>query len=162
MNRHPSRLAALLIAALLAGCSPVHVITPEERIQAREFLWPVSGTVSSGFGYRSSGRHEGIDILAPLGTPVLAADRGIVSYAGNGMRGYGNAVILDHGNGLTTLYGHLDTIRVKAGDVVPSSAPIGTVGRTGNATTYHVHFELRIDGKAVNPIGCLAGYPSNN
>ncbi|MBE0604425.1 MAG: M23 family metallopeptidase [Deltaproteobacteria bacterium] len=158
MNRLTLRLATLLIAALLAGCSPVHVKTPEERIQARKFLWPVSGTVSSGFGYRSSGRHEGIDILAPLGTPVGAAERGIVSYAGNRMRGYGNAVILDHGDGMTTLYGHLDTIRVKTGDVVPSSAPIGTVGRTGNATTDHLHFELRIDGEAMDPIGWLAGY----
>jgi len=105
LNRLPLRLAALLIAAVLAGCSPVHVKTPEDRIQPRKFLWPVSGPVSSGFGNRSLGRHEGIDILAPLGTPVGASERGIVSYAGNGMRGYGNAVILDHGDGIRTLYG---------------------------------------------------------
>ena len=149
------RIAALLIAALFAGCSSVPLKTQDERISARKFQWPVSGPVSSGFGHRSGGRHEGIDILAPAGTTVLAADRGIVSYAGNGMRGYGNAVVVDHGNGVTTLYGHLETIRVKSADAVPAGAPLGTVGKTGNATTHHLHFELRVDGEAVDAAGNL-------
>ena len=157
MKKWPARLAVLLTAALFAGCSSVPLKTPDERISAKKFQWPVSGPVSSGFGYRSLGRHEGIDILAPVGTPVGASERGIVSYAGNAMRGYGNAVILDHGDGIRTLYGHLETIRVKSAEVVPAGAPIGTVGRTGNATTSHLHFELRIDGDAVDPVGCLAG-----
>ncbi len=149
-------IAALLIAALFAGCSSVPLKTRDERISTRTLQWPVSGPVSSGFGHRSGGRHEGIDILAPAGTPVLAADRGIVSYAGNGMRGYGNAVVVDHGNGVTTLYGHLETIRVKSADAVPAGALLGTVGRTGNATTHHLHFELRVDGEAVDPAGNLS------
>ncbi len=78
-----------------------------------------------------------------------------MTYAGNRMRGYGNAVILDHGDGIATLYGHLGTIRVKSADVVPAGATIGTVGRTGNATTDHLHFELRLDGEAVDPAGIL-------
>ena len=155
MKKWPVRFAVLLTAALFAGCSSVPVKTPDERISEKKFRSPVSGPVSSGFGYRSLGRHEGIDILAPLGTPVGASERGIVSYVGNGMRGYGNAVILDHGDSITTLYGHLETIRVKSAEVVPAGAPVGTVGRTGNATTSHLHFELRIDGEAVDPIGIL-------
>ena len=67
------------------------------------------------------------------------------------MRGYGNTVILDHGEGISTLYGHLATIRVQSGDTVPAGEVIGTIGRTGNATTNHLHFELRVDGEAVDP-----------
>jgi murein DD-endopeptidase MepM/ murein hydrolase activator NlpD len=107
------------------------------------------------FGKRSGGRHDGIDILASPGTPVLASERGVVAYAGSGMRGYGNAVILDHGDGIGTLYGHLGDIRVKSADTVDAGAPVGTVGRTGNATTAHLHFELRIDGKAMDPAPVL-------
>jgi len=92
-----------------------------------------------------------MDILAPDGAEVLAASPGFASFAGNGMRGYGNAVILDHGDGISTLYAHLSTIRVQSGENVPAGAVIGTVGRTGNATTHHLHFELRVDGKAVDP-----------
>jgi murein DD-endopeptidase MepM/ murein hydrolase activator NlpD len=69
------------------------------------------------------------------------------------MRGYGNAVILDHGDGLSTLYGHLETIRVKSAEVVKTGDVVGTVGRTGNATTSHLHFELRVDREALDPVG---------
>lgn len=155
MRAGPGRVALLLAAALLAGCSSVPVRAPDERISEKCFRWPVSGSVSSGFGHRPGGRHEGIDILAPPGTPVLAAERGVVAYAGTGMRGYGNAVILDHGNGITTLYGHLSEIRVKSAGSVDGGAPVGTVGKTGNATTAHLHFELRIDGKATDPAPVL-------
>jgi murein DD-endopeptidase MepM/ murein hydrolase activator NlpD len=115
----------------------------------------VAGTVSSGFGDRSGGRHAGIDILAPAGTEVVAASPGIAEYTGSGKRGYGRAVILDHGEGVTTLYGHLATIRVQSGETVSAGAVIGTVGRSGNATTFHLHFELRVDGVAVDPIPYL-------
>jgi murein DD-endopeptidase MepM/ murein hydrolase activator NlpD len=71
------------------------------------------------------------------------------------MRGYGNVVILYHGEGITTLYGHLATIRVQSGETVPSGAVIGAVGRSGNATTHHLHFELRVDGEAVDPVPYL-------
>ena len=119
------------------------------------FRAPVDGNISSGFGGRGAGRHAGVDILAAGGTPVRASERGTVAYAGSGMRGYGNAVVIDHGGGVTTLYGHLDAIRVESGDAVPAGAVIGTVGRTGNATAYHVHFEIRVDGEPVDPLGHL-------
>ena len=96
--------------------------------------------------------HEGIDILAPSGAEVRAASQGRVDYSGSGMRGYGNVVILGHGDGISTLYGHLATIRVQSGETVPAGAVIGTIGRSGNATTHHLHFELRVDGEAVDPV----------
>ena len=151
----PCRIGALLFAALLSGCgSAARYRPPGDRLDRVRLSPPVSGTVSSGFGNRSGGRHAGIDILAPAGTEVVAASSGIAEYSG-GKRGYGRAVILDHGDGITTLYGHLATIRVQSGETVPVGAVIGTVGRSGNATTYHLHFELRVDGEAVDPVPYL-------
>ena len=145
-------VGALLFAALVSGCgSAARYRIPGDRLDRIRLHSPVSGTVSSGFGNRSGGRHAGIDILAPAGAEVLAASPGIAEYAGSGKRGYGRTVILDHGEGITTLYGHLATIRVQSGETVPCGAVIGTVGRSGNATTHHLHFELRVDGEAVDP-----------
>jgi murein DD-endopeptidase MepM/ murein hydrolase activator NlpD len=150
------RIAALLVAALLAGCgTAARYRVPEDRLDRIRLQPPVAGTASSGFGNRSGGRHAGIDILAPAGTEIRAASPGIASFAGSGMRGYGNVVILDHGEGIATLYGHLATIRVQSGETVPAGAVIGTAGRSGNATAYHLHFELRVDGKAVDPVPYL-------
>lgn len=149
-------VGALLFAAVLSGCgSAVRYRIPVDRLERIRLLPPVSGTVSSGYGNRSGGRHAGIDILAPAGTAVVAASRGIAEYAGDGKRGYGRAVVLDHGEGITTLYGHLATIRVQSGETVPAGAVIGTVGRSGNASTFHLHFELRVDGEAVDPVPYL-------
>ena len=149
-------IGALLFAALLSGCgSAARYRIPEDRLDRIRLLPPVAGTVSSGFGKRAGGRHEGIDILAPDGAEVRAASAGFAEYTGSGKRGYGNAVILDHGNGITTLYGHLATIRVQSGETVPAGAVIGTIGRSGNATTHHLHFELRVDGEAVDPVPYL-------
>jgi murein DD-endopeptidase MepM/ murein hydrolase activator NlpD len=146
----------LLFAALVSGCgSAARYRIPGDRLDHVRLHPPVAGTVSSGFGTRSGARHSGIDILAPPGTEVHAASRGLAEYTGNGKRGYGNAVILDHGDGITTLYGHLATIRVQSGETVPAGGVIGTIGRSGNATTYHLHFELRIDGEAVDPMPYL-------
>lgn len=117
----------------------------------RKFSLPLDGPVSSGFGVRGGRLHEGIDILAPEGAAVRAAGYGIVIYAGDRLRGYGNAVILDHGEGVTSLYGHLREIRVRSGDAVAQGNVIGTVGRSGNASTSHLHFELRVGEKAVDP-----------
>ncbi len=84
-----------------------------------------------------------------------AAESGVVVYAGDGLRGFGNAVVLDHGGGATTLYGHLREIHVRSGGVVATGTAIGTVGRTGNATTSHLHFEVRLEGRAVDPMNFL-------
>jgi murein DD-endopeptidase MepM/ murein hydrolase activator NlpD len=145
-------VGALLFAALVSGCgSAARYRIPGDRLDRIRLHFPVAGTVSSGFGNRSGSKHAGIDILAPAGTDVVASSPGIVEYTGSGKRGYGRAVILDHGEGITTLYGHLATICVQSGETVPAGAVIGTVGRSGNATTFHLHFELRVDGEAVDP-----------
>lgn len=129
-------------------------VGPDEAA-SRNFQWPVAGAVSSGFGGRGLRHHNGIDILAPQGTPVRAAETGVVAYAGDGMRGFGNAVVLDHGGGATTLYGHLSEIHVRSGETVAAGSVIGAVGRTGNATTSHLHFELRWRGRSVDPADYL-------
>ena len=149
-------IGTLLFAVLVSGCgSAARYRIPGDRLDRIRLLPPVAGTVSSGFGKRAGGRHEGIDILAPNGAEVRAASQARVEYSGSGKRGYGNVVILDHGNGITTLYGHLATIRVQSGETVPAEAVIGTIGRSGNATTHHLHFELRVDGEAVDPVPYL-------
>ncbi len=120
-------------------------------VARRTFRHPVRGKIASGFGGRKGGRHNGVDILAPEGSDVRASEHGLVLYAGDGMRGYGNAIVLDHGEGVTTLYGHLKEFRVKSGDAVAAGQVIGAVGRTGNATTSHLHFELRMEDEALDP-----------
>lgn len=130
---------------------PPGVLDTSSRLSGKRFLLPLRGTISSGFGMRDGRRHEGIDILAPGGTAVRAAGFGVVLYAGNGMRGYGNAIVLDHGEGVTTLYGHLRSFHVRSGDAVAAGSVIGTVGDTGNATTTHLHFEIRLEGEGVDP-----------
>lgn len=147
-----------VVAFLLAGCASGRVVHPRTEPGGtvyRNFQWPVSGTVASGFGGRGSRQHNGIDILATEGTPVRAAETGVVVYAGDGMRGFGNTAVLDHGGGTTTLYGHLKEIHVKSGDIVAAGSVIGAVGRTGNATTSHLHFELRMEGRSVDPVNVL-------
>ena len=116
-------------------------------------IWPVSGVVTSGFGYRWGRMHEGIDISAPAGTPVVAAASGRVIMAGS-MGGYGNLVVIDHGNGLSTAYAHLSSIWVGGGSVSQGQG-IGAVGCTGSCTGAHLHFEVRVNGTPVNPLSYL-------
>lgn len=116
------------------------------------FAWPAKGYISSGFGKRWGRMHQGIDI-AGSGS-IVAADNGRVISAGwNG--GYGNCVIIDHGNGFQTLYGHMKSISVKVGQVVSKGQKIGVMGSTGNSTGVHLHFEVRKNGKAQNPLNYL-------
>ncbi|MBR0045141.1 MAG: peptidoglycan DD-metalloendopeptidase family protein [Synergistaceae bacterium] len=124
--------------------------------------WPVSGLVSSKFGnrvhpmFKTKSNHSGIDIAAPSGTPVKAAASGEVLYVG-WMRGYGQVIILDHGRNITTVYAHLSSTRVSDGQVIRAGSVIGGVGKTGNATGYHLHFEVRVNGKIQNPLSYLKG-----
>jgi murein DD-endopeptidase MepM/ murein hydrolase activator NlpD len=117
------------------------------------FIWPVNGVVTSGFGWRWGRMHEGIDIAAPTGTSIRAAAAGTVIYAGY-MGGYGNIVIIDHGDGLSTAYAHQSAIYVGSGSVSQGTV-IGAVGSTGNSTGPHLHFEVRVNGSAVDPMGYL-------
>jgi murein DD-endopeptidase MepM/ murein hydrolase activator NlpD len=123
-------------------------------VSSSGFIWPVSGTVTSGFGTRWGRMHEGIDIAAPMGTPIHAAAGGTVIYAG-WMGGYGNLVVIDHGRGLSTAYGHQSAIAASVGQGVAQGQVIGYVGSTGHSTGPHLHFEVRVNGSPVDPLGYL-------
>jgi murein DD-endopeptidase MepM/ murein hydrolase activator NlpD len=130
-----------------------------------KMAWPVSGRVTSGFGRRGKRRfHAGIDIPMPRGTPIVAALDGIVLDVGTSKnrqyRGYGNTALIGHENGIITLYAHCQSVSVKKGQAVRQGEVIGFVGNTGRSTTPHVHFEVRKDGKAVNPLPYLANRES--
>lgn len=131
----------------------VKVIRPA-RIPTYSLL-PVKGNISSHFGVpRSGGRHTGVDISAPRGTPILATFAGIVTFSGK-MRGYGNTIIIDHGNGIESLYGHNYKNLVSEGKNVYKDDQIALVGRSGNASGYHLHFEIRVNGKPIDPLAYL-------
>lgn len=142
--------AALLLACCLttAGCA-----LPR---------WPAEGTMTSVYGLRFLGWrpdiHEGVDIAAPVGTPVHAMSAGTVSYA-SAMGGYGNVVFLDHGGGLVTVYAHLSSIAVQAGARVGHRELIGQVGQSGSASGPHLHFEVWRNGRSTDPSVMLGGWP---
>ena len=117
-----------------------------------DYIWPVSRIdVSSEYGYRRGNLHAGIDLRAPRGTKIYASAAGRVIFSGR-KRGYGNIIEIDHGGGVETAYAHNSRNIVKKGQPVKQGQVIATVGRSGNATGYHVHFEFRRHGKAVNPV----------
>jgi murein DD-endopeptidase MepM/ murein hydrolase activator NlpD len=122
-------------------------------VSSSGLIWPVSGPVVSGFGPRWGSMHEGIDIAVPNGTAVHAAAGGTIIYAG-GMGGYGNIVVIDHGNGLATAYAHLSAIWVGGGSVAQGQA-IAASGCTGHCLGPHLHFEVRVNGSPVDPLGYL-------
>ena len=125
------------------------------------FIWPVQGPITSPFGYRTdpvtggSEFHSGIDIGASCGTPIKAAGTGNVISAGFNTGGYGNMTLINHGGGLSTLYGHQSSIIVSAGQNVSQGQVIGYVGSTGKSTGCHLHFEVRVNGNPVDPRGFL-------
>jgi murein DD-endopeptidase MepM/ murein hydrolase activator NlpD len=118
---------------------------------ASGFIWPVNGPVVSGYGMRWGRLHEGIDISASTGTPIWAAAAGTVIYAG-WLGGYGNLVVVDHGNGLATAYAHASAILVAVGQQVAQGETVSLVGSTGNSSGPHLHFEVRVNGVAVDPL----------
>lgn len=126
-----------------------------------QFIRPVGGPITSGFGSRTdpvtggSAFHAGIDIAASCGTPIHAAATGRVVQATLGSTGYGNMVVINHGNGLGTLYGHQSQLAVSTGQVVATGEVIGYVGSTGKSTGCHLHFEVRANGNPVNPLAYL-------
>jgi murein DD-endopeptidase MepM/ murein hydrolase activator NlpD len=119
-----------------------------------EFLWPIrGGAFMRPFGeQRRHHTHAGVDIRGTRGQDILAARAGIVAFSGHSGGGYGTMLILDHGDGVQTLYAHAQKLLVKTGDKVERGEPIALVGRTGNATTEHCHFELRIDNRPIDPM----------
>jgi murein DD-endopeptidase MepM/ murein hydrolase activator NlpD len=121
---------------------------------ASGFIWPVNAPVTSPFGWRWGRMHEGIDLGAAYGTPILAAASGTVIYAG-WLGGYGNLVVIDHGGGLSTAYGHQSSIAAGVGQAVSQGEVIGYVGNTGHSFGPHLHFEVRVNGSPVDPLGYL-------
>ena len=132
---------------------------PKPVIKKSEFqkygiIWPCTGQITSGFGTRDGKPHKGLDIACPEGTPLKAVLDGEVAYSGK-QRGYGNVIILKHSNSIMTVYAHNQENLVHKDDKVKKGEIIGKVGLTGNTTGAHVHFEVRLDGRAYDPLQFL-------
>jgi len=126
-------------------------------------LWPVRGVVVSDFGPKAGGlQNDGVNIAAPRGTPFRAADTGVVIYAGNELRGFGNLLLLRHEGGMVTAYAHADELLVQRGETVRRGQTIGRVGATGNVGTPQLHFEVRRGTRAVNPVEFLGATTAAN
>lgn len=151
MERQSQRLESQIAAIQAKSAGSVAIFKGK-------FIQPVSGRMSSKFGMRRhpiSGRskmHNGVDWAAPTGTPIKAAGAGKVITAAY-LRGYGNTIVIDHGGGISTLYGHCSRLYVSVGQNVTTGQRIAAVGSTGYSTGPHLHFEVRVNGKPVNPLG---------
>jgi murein DD-endopeptidase MepM/ murein hydrolase activator NlpD len=155
LEAQSAALAAQIQAAQAAQAAQASsAASPSQTPSASGFVWPVSGPVVSGFGMRWGRMHEGIDIAVGFGTPVHAAASGAVIHAG-WLGGYGNLVVIDHGNGLATAYAHNSSLAVSVGQSVTQGDVISYVGSTGHSTGPHMHFEVRVNGAAVDPLGYL-------
>lgn len=123
---------------------------PETPQAASSYLQPVKGRIIRAYKAGKAG-HDGVNIAAPKGTPVIAANNGIVAHAGNQVRGFGNLVLVRHEGGIKTVYAHLDEVRVKVGEKVHAGQKIGTVGKSGNVKEPQLHFEIRKGTTPVDP-----------
>jgi len=147
----------------LANVGPLRVPTrlfvavPNWADEGIDLAWPVEGPIVSGFGRRTAGWHAGIDIQADIGTPIVAAAPGTVLYSGWAPF-YGRVVKIQHPNGCVTIYAHNHENLVETGDEVAAGAVIATVGRSGRASAEHLHFEVRRDGTAFNPLYFLGSH----
>jgi len=144
-------------AAAKKAAQAASKVTKSESVNGIKFtVKPVSGIITSRFGYRvspggiGSTNHKGLDIAAGCGTYIYAAAAGTVEFSGT-KGASGKLVIIDHGNGVKTYYAHCNTLKVSAGQKVEAGTNIATVGKTGTATGYHLHFEVRVNGVSKNP-----------
>jgi len=154
LEAESARVAAVIAAAPPPG-SDDHVPTPTSTAPSSAgFVWPVSGTVVSPYGQRWGRLHAGIDIAAPAGTPIVASGSGQVVYAGS-MSGYGLLVVIQHAGGIATAYAHNSSVSVSVGQSVSQGQAIAAVGCTGHCFGDHVHFEVRVGGSPVDPMGYL-------
>lgn len=138
------------ISGALRGALPAGAI----KKGTGRFVYPMNGTFTSPFGSRWGRLHAGIDIAAPIGTPIRAADGGRVAIAGS-VSGYGNYTCIQHSNALSTCYGHQSSIGVRVGQTVSKGQIIGLCGNTGRSTGPHLHFEVRVNGNPQDPMGYL-------
>lgn len=134
---------------------------PEEAVN--NFRWPVKGRIISKYGSKPGGtRNEGINIAVPEGTSVRAAESGVVAYAGNELKGYGNLVLIRHDSGWVTAYAHNKQLYVKRGDTVRRGDVIAKAGQTGSVDAPQLHFELRKGATAVDPLKYLGSAQAAN
>lgn len=137
-------------SASLSAPKPPTIAAPQG------FIWPVKGELISRFGDKGTGlRNDGINIAAPKGTPVVAADNGVVVYSGNELKGFGNLVLIRHPNGWVTAYAHNETLLVARGEQVERGQEIARVGSTGNVTSPQLHFEVRKGGERIDPLSVI-------
>lgn len=134
---------------------PSHVGTPNGPLS-----WPLRGVLYARFGRKGKEPHDGIDLAAPAGTPVKTAAAGVTLYAGE-QKGYGLIVIVEHADGLVTLYAHNRDVRVKTGQKVRETQVVATVGDSGKTSGPHLHFEVRRDGRPVDPLEFLGPVPAS-
>jgi murein DD-endopeptidase MepM/ murein hydrolase activator NlpD len=164
----PRTVPATKVASV--STQSVHVAKEEPRttetvVKAAEptgampsFRWPVRGRVIAGFGSKPNGmQNDGINLAVPQGTPIKAADDGVVAYAGNELKGYGNLVLIRHSNGFVSAYAHASELLVKRGDSIKRGQVIAHAGQTGNVTSPQLHFEIRKGSTPVDPTQYLGG-----
>ncbi len=132
--------------------------TGNQSAAAPSFRWPVRGKVITGFGPKSGGgQNDGINVAVPEGTAIKAAEDGVVAYAGNELKGYGNLVLVRHPNGFVTAYAHASELAVKKGETIKRGQVIGKAGATGNVSSPQLHFEVRKGATPVDPAQYLTG-----
>lgn len=155
LEAQSSRLTSIAAAAPRTTSADEHSPTPMSTAPSSSgFVWPVGGTLVSPFGQRWGRLHAGIDIAAPAGTPVVASAAGTVTYAGS-MGGYGLLVVVQHAGGIATAYAHNSSLAVSVGQSVGQGETVAAVGCTGLCFGDHVHFEVRVGGSPVDPMGYL-------
>ena len=166
----PAQPKAAAPATKVASAEPQHTaraVTPTPDVSeetkssasgAPSFRWPVRGRIIAGYGPKPNGQqNDGINLSVPEGTPVKAAEDGVVAYAGNELKGYGNLVLIRHPNGFVTAYAHASELMVKRGDNVKRGQTIAKAGQTGTVTAPQVHFEIRKGSSPVDPTQYLNG-----
>lgn len=151
----PSRSPQPIKQEGIRAASTQKAASPDKKVSSngrQAFAWPVRGKVVGSFGPAGKGfRNDGINIAAPAGTPILAADKGTVAYAGNGIKGFGNLILVKHEGGWMTAYAHSSDILVHRGDIVRRGQTIARVGSTGNVKHPQLHFEIRKGSQALDP-----------
>lgn len=171
LNRHESSASAIAVTETAPAAQQKEIRQNQKNVKLASLahlavtpsIWPTDGSVTSGFGWRASPwgggneMHPGIDIASNIGTPVVATADGTVVQSG-WQEGYGNMVQIDHGGGVATIYGHNSQIAVSTGQQVKKGQIICYSGNTGISTGPHVHYEVRVNGVAVDPIRYLVLY----
>jgi murein DD-endopeptidase MepM/ murein hydrolase activator NlpD len=152
----PTQNVRMAKAEVPAHASVIKAVEPVGGMPS--FRWPVHGRIIAGFGTQANGtQNDGINLAVPAGTPIKAADDGVVAYAGNELKGYGNLVLIRHANGYVSAYADASALLVKRGDAVKRGQVIARAGQTGNVTSPQLHFEIRKGSVPVDPVKYLGG-----